>query len=443
MVRLSVVFCMLKRKSDIFVHRAVAQSLFHGGNMNYTGIVIFVVSYIGIALGRFPGLQLDRTGVALLGAMLMIITATLGIDEAIIAIDYSTLILLFGLMILSAQFRLGGFYSLLAVKSASAFREPKMFMGALILLSAVLSAILTNDVICLAMSPIVIEISRKRNWDPLPFLLALAASSNIGSAATLIGNPQNMYIAQQASLPFGEFMLWCLPPAVLSVVVLYAWSIRGPLSAAVDGTATGELNIERAQPYDHFQTMKGIFVMMVMIGLFFTNMPREITILGVASVLLMSRKLASRNFLGFVDWSLLILFIALFILIEGIQITGGLDAAYFWLADTGFNLYNPAIFSLISVVLSNAVSNVPAVMLLMTKMPEGQLAMYYLLSLMSTFAGNLILVGSIANLIVAEQASRDGIPFTFRQHFLWTAPIAIVSVLLAFGWWLAMTAITA
>lgn len=429
---------MLKRKSDIFTDRAVAQLLLLGGNMNYTGIVIFVLSYIGIALGRFPGLQLDRTGVALLGAMLMIITATLGIDEAIIAIDYSTLILLFGLMILSAQFRLGGFYSLLAVRSASTFREPKMFMGALILLSAVLSAILTNDVICLAMSPMVIEISRKRNWDPLPFLLALAASSNIGSAATLIGNPQNMYIAQQASLPFGEFMLWCLPPAVISILALYAWSIRGPLTAATNNTSTGDLNIERAMPYDHFQTMKGLFVMMVMIGLFFTNVPREITILGVASVLLMSRKLASRNFLGFVDWSLLILFIALFILIEGIQITGGLDAAYFWLGDVGFDLYNPAIFSLISVALSNAVSNVPAVMLLMTKMPEGQMAMYYLLSLMSTFAGNLILVGSIANLIVAEQANRDGIAFTFRQHFEWTAPIAVFSIVLAFGWWLVM-----
>src|SRR5690606_18800041 len=167
-------------------------------------------------------------------------------------------------------------------------------------------------VTCLAMSPMVIEISRKRNWDPLPFLLALAASSNIGSAATLIGNPQNMYIAQQASLPFGEFMLWCLPPAVISILALYAWSIRGPLTAATNNTSTGDLNIERAMPYDHFQTMKGLFVMMVMIGLFFTNVPREITILGVASVLLMSRKLASRNFLGFVDWSLLILFIALF-----------------------------------------------------------------------------------------------------------------------------------
>lgn len=421
--------------------RAVAQLLYRGGIMHYTGIVIFVVSYIGIALGRFPGLQLDRTGVALLGAMLMIISATLGIDEAIMAIDYSTLILLFGLMILSAQLRLGGFYSLLAVRSASTFRKPKMFMGALILLSAVLSAILTNDVICLAMSPIVIEISRKRNWDPLPFLLALAASSNIGSAATLIGNPQNMYIAQQANLPFGEFLFWCVPPAILSVLALYIWAIRGPLSANVEDSAPADLNIERAQPYDHFQTMKGLFVMMVMIGLFFTNVPREITILGVASVLLMSRKLASRNFLGFVDWSLLILFIALFILIEGIQITGGLDAAYFWLADFGFNLYNPAIFAVISVALSNAVSNVPAVMLLMTKMPDGQMALYYLLSLMSTFAGNLILVGSIANLIVAEQANRDGIPFTFKQHFIWTAPIAVLSILIAFGWWLVMSAV--
>jgi Na+/H+ antiporter NhaD/arsenite permease-like protein len=411
--------------------------------MDYTGIIIFVVSYIGIALGRFPGLQLDRTGVALLGAMLMIITATLGIDDAIIAVDYSTLILLFGLMILSAQFRLGGFYSLLAVRSASAFREPKLFMGALILLSAVLSAILSNDVICLAMSPIVIEITRKRNWAPLPFLLALAASSNIGSAATLIGNPQNMYIAQQANLPFGEFLLWCVPPVLVSVVFLYLWAIRGQLAMSTNVSFMDDLSIESALPFDRFQTMKGMFVMMVMIGLFFTNVPREITILGVASVLLMSRKLASRHFLGYVDWSLLILFIALFVLIEGIQITGGLDAAYFWLEDLGFNLYSPVFFSLISILLSNAVSNVPAVMLLMTKMPETNMALYYLLSLMSTFAGNLILVGSIANLIVAEQANRDGIAFSFKEHFYWTAPVALVSIILAFAWWLVMVTVVA
>ncbi len=435
---------MLKRKSDIFLKRAVGQPLFLGFIMNYTGIVIFVLSYIGIALGRFPGLQLDRTGVALLGAMLMILTATLGIDDAIIAVDYSTLILLFGLMILSAQFRLGGFYSLLAVRSASTFREPKWFMGALILLSAVLSAVLSNDVICLAMSPIVIEITRKRNWNPLPFLLALAASSNIGSAATLIGNPQNMYIAQQANLPFAEFLLWCVPPVAVSIILLFFWSVRSRLSTdqAVE-SHTEDLSIESARPFDRFQTMKGMFVMMVMIGLFFTNVPREITILGVASMLLMSRKLASRQFLGFVDWSLLILFIALFVLIEGIQITGGLDAAYFWLEDQGLDLYSPAWFSLISVLLSNAVSNVPAVMLLMTKMPETQLSLYYLLSLMSTFAGNLILVGSIANLIVAEQANRDGIAFGFKDHFYWTAPIALASIVLAFVWWLVMTSITA
>jgi Na+/H+ antiporter NhaD/arsenite permease-like protein len=343
---------------------------------------------------------------------------------------------------LSAQFRLGGFYSLLAVRSASAFREPKMFMGALILLSSVLSAIVSNDVICLAMSPIVIEITRKRNWAPLPFLLALAASSNIGSAATLIGNPQNMYIAQQANLPFGEFLLWCVPPVMVSIIFLYLWAIRGQLAlSSSNESTTGDLRIESALPYDHFQTMKGMFVMLVMIGLFFTNVPREITILGVASVLLMSRKLASRNFLGFVDWSLLILFIALFVLIEGIQITGGLDAAYFWLEGLGFNLYSPVLFSLVSILLSNAVSNVPAVLLLMTKMPESNMALYYLLSLMSTFAGNFILVGSIANLIVAEQANRDGISFNFKAHFYWTAPVAMVSILVAFVWWLMMLSI--
>ncbi len=415
--------------------------------MNYTGVLIFVVSYVGIAIGRFPGLQLDRTGLALLGAMLMIVTQTLDLSEAVWSVDYSTLILLFGLMILSAQFRLGGFYSVLAVRSAHLFRRPESFLAALIGLSAVTSALLSNDVVCLAMSPIVIEIARSRGWKPLPFLLTLAASSNMGSAATLIGNPQNMYIAQRAALPFGEFMLWCAPPVLVSLVLLYVWArYRGDLAdershpVQVDDT---ELQIESAAPFDQFQTSKGLFLLLMMIGLFFTEVPRELTILGVASVLLMSRKLASRKFLAYVDWSLLILFVALFVLIEGVQISGGLDAAYDYIAALGLDLYAPGVFALLSVVMSNVVSNVPAVMLLMAKMPTDTAALHYLLSMMSTFAGNLILVGSIANLIVAEQAERDGVSLTFRKHFSWTAPVAAASLVLGFGWWLLMRSWTA
>ena len=412
--------------------------------MDYLGVIIFAISYIGIALGRIPGFQLDRTGVALLGAMLMILTATIEIDTAIMAIDYSTLILLFGLMILSAQFRLGGFYTLIALKSAQSFNKAQSFMGMLILISASLSAVLSNDVICLALSPVVIEISRKRGWKPLPFLLALAASSNIGSAATLIGNPQNMYIAQRASLDFADFMLWCLPPVLLSLVILFYWAIRENLtddSLQTDAPPIEEsstLSLERGAPYNPYETQKGIVVLLAMVTLFFTSVPREITILGIASILLMSRTLASRRFLAYVDWSLLILFIALFILIEGFQATGGLDAAYQWLADRNVDLYAPLTFSMISIVLSNLVSNVPAVMLLMAKMPEGIVSLQYLLSITSTLAGNLILIGSIANLIVAEQASKDGISFSFKNHFTWTAPIAIVSIVLAYLWWLLM-----
>jgi Na+/H+ antiporter NhaD/arsenite permease-like protein len=152
----------------------------------------------------------------------------------------------------------------------------------------------------------------------------------------------------------------------------------------------------------------------------------------------MSRTLASRRFLAYVDWSLLILFIALFILIEGFQATGGLDAAYQWLLDRNFDLYSPFTFSVISIVLSNLVSNVPAVMLLMAKMPDGIVSLQYLLSINSTLAGNLILIGSIANLIVAEQATKDDIPLSFKNHFTCTSPIAINSIILAYIWWLVM-----
>lgn len=410
--------------------------------MAYVGVILFVLSYIGIAVGRLPWLKLDRTGVALLGAMLMIVFQVIDLESAILSVDYSTMILLFGMMILSAQLRLGGFYSMIAEQSARRYADPRTFMGVLVIMAALLASVLSNDVVCLALTPVVIEITRQRHWKPLPFLLALAVSCNIGSAALLIGNPQNMYIAQRANLPFAEFLLWCLPPVMISLAALYWWARRGEL-AETKVVSDNMLSLTTVQPYDSMQTQKGLLVMALMIGLFFTPIPREITILGVASILLMNRKLASRQFLAYVDWALLLLFIGLFVLIEGFYLTGQMDAFYTRIEASGIDLYNPWVFSGLSVLMSNVVSNVPAVMLLMAKMPTDNHALHYLLSLTSTMAGNLILVGSVANLIVAEQASQHGITISFRDHFRWSAPVAVFSIVIAMLWWFLMATLGA
>lgn len=411
--------------------------------MNHVGIAIFTISYLGIALGEIPGLGLDRTGVAILGGMLMVATQVVSVQQATEAIDYGTLILLFGLMLLSAQFRLGGFYTMLVLRASRGETSPRRFLAFVIACSAILSALLCNDVICLVMTPLVLEMVRAKKWNPLPFLLALAAASNVGSAATLIGNPQNMYIGQTARLDFAHFLLWCGPPSLLSLIFLYVWSVwKGNLET---GESAGEpsfpdekLELRSAMPWNAYQSGKAITLTLAVVILFFTPVPREITILGVASVLLMSRKLATSQFLGLVDWPLLILFVGLFVLLKGFRVSGGLDVLMGFFRDRGIDLFQPALFSLISVTLSNIVSNVPAVMLLMAEWPKDSPSLAYLLALTSTYAGNLILIGSIANLIVAEQARRCGAEISFRIHAAWTAPFAILSIFIAFGWWTLM-----
>lgn len=416
--------------------------------MNQLGVAIFALSYVGIALGEIPGFGLDRTGVALLGAMLMVATETLSFGQATASIDAGTLVLLFGLMVLSAQFRLGGFYSAVALQAARSRLGPRGFLGFVIAASAVFSALLSNDVICLVMTPLVLEIVARRGWNPVPFLLALAASSNVGSAATVIGNPQNMFIGQKAALDFARFAAWCAPPSIASLALLFAWLARGddltrepghprarhdeadwPLDAA---------SMSSTRPFDRAQSAKAVALTVVLVALFFTRVPREVSVLGVVAVLMLSRKLTTPQFLGLVDWPLLLLFIGLFVLIEGFRVSGGMIALEGLLARSGLEISSPGVLAAASVVLSNVVSNVPAVMLLMAEWPASRPELAYLLALTSTYAGNLLLIGSIANLIVAEQARARGTEIGFALHARRIAPFAVVSLAIAIAWWAAM-----
>ncbi|MBK7978282.1 MAG: anion transporter [Deltaproteobacteria bacterium] len=417
--------------------------------MNELGVAIFVLSYVGIALGEIPGLAIDRTGVALLGAMLLVASETLTFGQATAAIDAGTLVLLFGLMVLSAQFRLGGFYSAVAIRAARSGLGARGFLAFVIAASAVLSALLSNDVICLVMTPIVLEIVVRRGWNPLPFLLALAAAANVGSAATVIGNPQNMFIGQKAGLDFARFFLWCAPPSLASLALLFAWLARGddlesepahpharhddadwPLDAG---------SMASTRPFDRAQSAKAVALTIVLVALFFTRVPREVSVLGVVAVLMLSRKLTTPQFLALVDWPLLLLFIGLFVLIEGFRVSGGMVALEGLLARSGLEIHGPAVLAVASVVLSNVVSNVPAVMLLMAEWPANQPELAYLLALTSTYAGNLLLIGSIANLIVAEQARAHGTEIGFKLHARRIAPFAVVSLVIAVAWWWGMT----
>jgi Na+/H+ antiporter NhaD/arsenite permease-like protein len=397
-------------------------------------ITIFCLAYFGIALGKIPGLVVDRVGVALLGAIAMVVFGVVTIEGAVGSINLPTILLLYALMILSAQLRLGGFYTWMALKILPYYTHPRLFLLMTMLVSAFLSALLANDIVCFAFTPILALSLVEAGLNPLPFLIGLAVSSNIGSAATIIGNPQNMLIGQTGHLDFANFFFWCGPPSLLSLLASYLIILciyRGNFSGPKK-----EMDERERQPFNKWQTSKGIFAILILMALFFSSIPREFSAIGIAGVLLCSRKMKTRDIMGLVDWHLITLFCALFIIIHGVSQSGYLDLAVNRLSNVGMDLHVLPILTGISAIFSNLFSNVPAAMLLINFLDPLEHAQWYTLAVSSTFAGNLFLLGSIANLIVVEQAANFDIKISFVQHATVGIPVTLVSLLILLGWFL-------
>jgi Na+/H+ antiporter NhaD/arsenite permease-like protein len=391
---------------------------------------IFALVYLGLILGGLPGLALDRTGVALLGALALMALGVLTPVQAWAAIDVSTIALLFGMMLLSGLLAESGFYAAVTRRIARLEISPPRLLLTVILVAGLLSAVLVNDIVCLAMAPLVIEGCVLRRLDPVPFLLGLAAGSNIGSAATLIGNPQNMLIGQSLRLDFGGYLVDALVPCVLGLLVaqlVIVLSVRGRWVRELPAPPLD------ATPLDRPMATKGLLAALaLMLAFLCTPWPREVLALGVAGFLLLSRRTRSRQLLGRVDGQLLLLFMGLFVVNRALQDTGRVQELVDWLAGKGFRIEAPASLFLLCVPLANTVSNVPAVMLLLPHATHPQAGA--VLALASTLAGNLLLVGSIANLIVVDQAARLGVRIGWREHARVGLPIGIVTLAIAASW---------
>jgi Na+/H+ antiporter NhaD/arsenite permease-like protein len=407
-------------------------------------VAVFGVVYLGMFLGGLPRVKLDRSGVALLGAIAMIALTGMPMEEAARSVDLPTVVLLFAFMVVSAQMRLGGFYAAVTQGVGGLPLSRAGLLAALIVVAGALSAVFSNDIICLAMTPVVARLCLERGLDPLPFLIGLACAANIGSAATLIGNPQNMLIGSVLKLPFGGYARAALVPVLASLALLWVWLAFGPGArqpAAAAGPARSEPDAaadEDAAPFDRFQTAKGLTVALVLMAVFlFTDFPRDEAALVGAGVLLLSRRLHSAHVMGFVDWQLLLLFIGLFVVNHAFQGTGLAAEGVAWLSGHGVHVNQPGPLLVLGAVLSNLVSNVPAVMLLLPHLGEpgaGGHSAGMLLALASTFAGNLLLVGSIANLIVVDLAEKAGIRIDWRQHARTGIPVTLGSLALLWGW---------
>jgi Na+/H+ antiporter NhaD/arsenite permease-like protein len=282
------------------------------------------------------------------------------------------------------------------------------------------------------MTPPVIQMCVARRLDPRPFLLALACSANVGSAATLIGNPQNMLVGQTLHLSFGGYLLQAIVPAAAGLPVIWgvvrlAYGRRMTLEGAGPGVEN------EARPFDRWQAAKGVVLLAAVIAAFLvTGWPRDVVALVAAGVLLVSRRVRSRETLALVDWQLLVLFIGLFVVNAALARTGVTAAATEGLAGAGVDLARPGVLFALTAVLSNLVSNVPAVMLLLPAAEHP--AAGPVLALSSTLAGNLLVVGSIANIIVLEQAARMGVPISWREHARVGVPVGLITLLMAAAW---------
>ncbi|WP_439606289.1 anion transporter [Hydrogenophaga sp.] len=406
-------------------------------------VAVFAVVYLGMFLGGLPRLKLDRSGVALLGAIAVIALAGLSVEDAARAIDLPTIVLLFAFMVVSAQMRLGGFYGAVTRRVGAMPLPRSGLLAALIGVAGALSAVFSNDIVCLAMTPVVARLCLQRGLNPLPFLIGLACAANIGSAATLIGNPQNMLIGSVLQLPFAGYVRQALPPVLIGLVLLWGWLAFGPGAKAGAGSphpsplpeGEGVSSGVEEPAFDAWQTTKGLVVAGALLLIFlFTDWPRDVAALVGAGVLLLSRRLHTSHFMGLVDWPLLILFMGLFVVNHAFETTGLAAQAVAWLGTQGVHLADPGPLLVASALLSNLVSNVPAVMLLLPHLGDSGEQAGVMLALVTTFAGNLLLVGSIANLIVADLARQQGIVIDWKRHAITGIPVTLATLAVVWGW---------
>jgi Na+/H+ antiporter NhaD/arsenite permease-like protein len=405
----------------------------------------FGLTYLGLALGRLPGLRTDRAGVALVGAAGVLACGLLSFEDAVRAVDFATIALLLGMMVVVAFLRRAGFFARLAGLALGRVRSPRALLAVTMLLSGVLSAVLVNDVVCVALTPVVLHLTRRLGLDPRPHLVGLAIASNLGSAATLTGNPQNMIIGGLSGIPYLRFAAKLAPPAMIGLVIGYAVTLaayRRTLRATppdLDKPETkpaGNGNGDRVPDGRRHVTLliKSLVVTLAAVGLFFAGFPMAVVALGAAAVLLLDRVNPQKVYAD-IDWGLLLMFAGLFVVVRAFEVHV--------LAASGVGRWaaraDPVwMLSGLSAALSNLVSNVPAVLLFKPVIPampgSAQETAWLALALSSTFAGNLTVLGSLANLIVVEQARKEGVTISFGDYCRVGVPVTLLTLATGAAW---------
>ena len=401
-------------------------------------LAIFALTYLGLAIGKVPGLKLNRVGIALLGAIAMMAASRSSPKDAAASVNWPTIFLLFGFFVISAQLRLSGFYGWVAGWISRRLDAPARFLVFLIVVTAALSAFLNHDIVCYVLTPVVGAALLRKGRDPVPGLVAIALASNIGAAGTLIGNAQNMLIGEVAGLSFARYMLWSFVPVVLGLVAIYlivpfrAGSL--PI-APVDAKPQAEWE---EYPLDWFHVIKGLVILAAVICLFFTSLPREAVVLVAAGIHLASAKFRSEDLFALVDWQILVLFISLFVVSGAFLATGYGEHLVGQLRGAGFDPVQPANLVALTAGLSALINNAPAVMMLLKIVPMTHATTGYIMALANSIGGSIIMTASVSNIIVVQQARQLGIAISFRDFARLSIPVTLAALGGLIAWALLM-----
>jgi len=401
--------------------------------MTTTAVIIFIITFLGIIYTRLPKVNIDRPSAAFFGAVAMILFGVLTFEEAVLAIDFNTIALLLGMMIIIVVLELDGFFTFIAEKTISLSKSRNQLLIIIVFVTGIASAFLVNDAVVLLFTPVIIQICRSAKLNPIPYLIAEILSSNVGSAMTITGNPQNILIGMQSGISYSKFLLHLLPVSFLGMILIIPLTKIFFRKEFKNGS---QLVFEGNEFNYNFQSMKfSVPIFLGIIILFFFHHTLDLSIpliaLAGASLILILGKIKPSKVIKEVDWVLLLFFAGLFIVVQGIEKVGILDQ---FIDNTPISNNLEGIVSLhaLSLVLSQIVSNVPYTILMLPILKSASSDLLWLsLASAATLAGNATIIGAVANLIVIEVAKKYDIEIGFWQFFKIGFLITVITLLLS------------
>jgi len=396
---------------------------------------IFIITYLGIIFTRLPGVNIDRPSAAFSGAVAMVLFGILTPEEAVKAIDFNTIFLLLGMMIIIATLQIDGFFTFIANRTISYSKNRLKLLTLIVLVTGIASAFLVNDAVVLMFTPVIIHICLSSRIDPMPYLIAEILSSNIGSAMTITGNPQNMLIGISSGMSYSHFLLHLFPVSLLGmglVILLVRIFYRKEFKNKE------QLSFPEKETYDIKRLTRSVSVFgLVVVGFFFGkifNLSIPLVALTGAALIMLIGQAKPSKIIQKVDWVLLLFFASLFIVVGAVEKTGLFDSVL------KADVLKPDLKSLgiihgLSLVLSQIVSNVPFAVLMLPMLKVASSSMLWMgLASASTLAGNATIIGAMANLIVIESADKQGYHISFMEFFKIGMVVTLITLPLSLGW---------